>query len=191
MVHSIELVPDDDTEHEIARQWRSLAEAGLPSEQRTGPPSEPSATPRRPHLTLVACAEIDDQQADAAGALAAGALPLPVVVGAPMIFGSARSRRAGLILVRQVPARMELLGLQQRVLAACPPPVDRNFSTGRWAPHVTLARRLAPDQVGEALRVLAQANRGSPPEIEGRLVGCRLWRGDLKQARQLAAGPGS
>lgn len=191
MVHSIELVLDDDTEHEIARQWRSLAEAGLPSEHRSEPPADPSATPRRPHLTLVACTEIDDQQADAAGALAVEALPLPVVLGAPMIFGSARSRRAGLILVRQVPARIELLRLQQRVLAASPPPVDRNFSVGRWTPHVTLARRLAPDQVGEALRVLSEATRGSRPEVEGRLDGCRLWRGDLKQARQLTRCSGS
>jgi hypothetical protein len=108
---------------------------------------------------------------------------MPVVLGAPMIFGSARSRRPDLILVRQVLASVELLELQQQVVAVSPPAVDRHFEAGAWAPHVTVARRLAPGQLGAAVSALSVS--GSRPESEARLTGCRFWRGDLLVARQL------
>lgn len=188
MVHSIELLLDDAAEDLIRDQWRRLAEAELPSEHRAASPGGRSGdqrqpTPRRPHITLIACREIGEQTLTAAAEIVAGRMPLPVVLGAPMIFGSARSRRAELILVRQVPATVELLRLQQEVVAVSPPAIDRHFAAGAWAPHVTLARRLAPGQVGAALRALAVS--GSRPESEARLVGCRYWRGDLKLARPL------
>jgi 2'-5' RNA ligase len=179
MVHSIELLLDEQTEQLVQDQWRRLAEAGLPSEHREGE----SATPRRPHVTLIACRQIADHQASAAAAVVQGRLPMPVVLGAPMIFGSARSRRPDLILVRQVLARVELLELQQQVVAISPPAVDRHFAAGAWAPHVTLARRLAPEQLGAASVALSVS--GSRPESEARLTGCRFWQGDLLLARRL------
>lgn len=182
MVHSIELLLDDESEAAIKRQWRMLADAGLPSEHRS-----PSGGSRRPHITMIACEQIPVPTALGLGPSLSDALPLPVVVGAPMIFGIPKVGRPGLILVRQVVATVELLQLQQKVFAACPPPVEHRFETGFWAPHVTLARRLRPDQVPAALQLLARsgASVGTPRELSAQVSGARHWLGDLKQARNL------
>jgi 2'-5' RNA ligase len=176
VVHSIELLLDEPAEELIRQQWRALAEAGLPSEHRPG-----LSVPRRPHITLIACTRIEAEQADRAAHAVRPELPLPLGLGAPMIFGRGRSRRPDLILVRQVLASVALLQLQQRVAELCPPAVDQHFDAGRWAPHITLARRLAADQLGSALRAIS----GSGRETDAEVVGCRFWQGDLKQVRSL------
>lgn len=183
MVHSIELLLDDESEAAIRRQWRLLADAGLPSEHR---PAD-GGGPRRPHITLVACEQIPSQVASGFSPMLAESLPLPIVVGAPMVFGTAKVGRPGLILVRNVMANIGLLELQQRVLESAPPAVDTHFQAGRWAPHVTLAHRLRPDQIPAALQVLARsgASNGSPRELRADVVGCRHWQGDVRQARNL------
>lgn len=183
MVHSIELLLDDESEAALRRQWRLLADAGLPSEHR--PPE--GGGPRRPHVTLVAAEQVPAETATGLGPLLTEALPIPLVVGVPMVFGTAKVGRPGLILVRQVHPTVPLLQLQERVREACPAAVDDHFASGRWAPHVTLAHRLRPDQIAVALQLLARsgASNGAPREIEAKAVGCRWWQGDLKQARNL------
>jgi hypothetical protein len=182
VVHSIELLLDDEAEAAIKRQWRMLADAGLPSEHRS-----PSGSARRPHITMIACEQIPVPTALGLGPTLTGTLPLPAVVGAPMIFGTPKVGRPGLILVRQVVPSVELLQLQQKVVAACPPPVDHRFEPGHWAPHVTLSRRLRPDQIPAALQLLARtgASVGTPRELAAQMAGARHWLGDLKQARNL------
>lgn len=183
MVHSIELLLDDEAEAAIRRQWRLLADAGLPSEHR----APQGGGPRRPHITLVAAEQIPAQIATGLGPVISAALPIPLVVGVPMVFGTAKVGRPGLILVRQVHPTVPLLELQQQVRRNSPPAVDDHFNAGRWAPHVTLAHRLRPDQISVALQLLARtgASNGAPREIEARAVGCRWWQGDVKQARNL------
>ena len=183
MVHSIELLLDDEAEAAIKRQWRLLADAGLPSEHRP----DPGTGSRRPHVTVVACEQIPMATATGLGPTLSQALPLPVVVGVPMIFGTAKVGRPGLILVRQVLASPELLRLQQQLKDRCPPALDRHFDAGRWAPHVTLSRRLRPDQIPIALQLLARtgASNGAPREMSVKVTGARFWQGDLKQARSL------
>jgi hypothetical protein len=185
VAHSIELLLDDEAESAIKRQWRLLADAGLPSEHRTSQTG--SSAHHRPHVTMLACEQIPVATALALGPMLSEALPLPVVIGAPMIFGTMKVGRPGLILVRQLLASVELLQLQQRVLVACPEPLGENFAAGRWAPHVTIARRLRPDQIPAALQVLARSgsSNGTPRELPTRAVGCRYWQGDLHQARTL------
>ncbi|WP_168207571.1 2'-5' RNA ligase family protein [Microlunatus elymi] len=183
MVHSIELLLEDEAEAAIKRQWRLLADAGLPSEHRPAP----GTGSRRPHVTVVACEQIPMATATGLGPTLAEALPLPVTIGVPMIFGTAKVGRPGLILVRQVLANVRLLELQQRLKEGCPQALDGHFDEGRWAPHVTLARRLRPDQIPVALQLLARtgASNGAPREMQVNLTGARFWQGDLKQARNL------
>lgn len=184
MAHSIELLLDEESEGVVRRQWRMLADAGLPSEHRSG---RTGTSSHRPHITLLACAEIPVYTATGLTPVLDQALPMPLVLGAPMLFGSAKVGRAGLILVRQVLASVELLQLQQQVQHACPEPLGDNFSAGRWAPHVTLARRLRPDQLPAAVQVLARsgASNGSPRELSARAVSCRLWQSDAQLVRSL------
>jgi hypothetical protein len=184
VVHSIELLLDDEAEAAIRRQWRLLADAGLPSEHR----SPQGGGSRRPHITVIAAEQIASQAATGLIPTLNAALPLPVVIGDPMIFGTAKVGRPGLILVRQVHPTVPLLQLQQQVYDNCPGALGDHFVAGRWAPHVTLAHRLRPDQIPVALQLLARsgASNGAPRELEARVVGCRLWQGDLKQSRNLA-----
>ena len=51
-----------------------------------------------------------------------------------------------------------------------------NAVPGQWTPHVTLARRLVPAQLGRALRIA-----GKPPEITGSVAGLRRWDGSSKR----------
>lgn len=51
----------------------------------------------------------------------------------------------------------------------------------RWTPHVTLARRLLPEQVGTAIGLLLGA-----PDIDGRSTAVRRWDGDNRVERLVA-----
>ena len=154
-----------------------LHEAGLPSEGRPGR----SSPPARPHITLMACADIETERLDPITEIVRDALPMPLVLGSPLIFGRSTERRPGLILVRQVLPSIGLLELQQQVAGRCPPAVDRHFDAGSWAPHVTLGRRYAAEQIGPAVTVLGQRRH----DLAAQATGCRYWRGDLRQATQL------
>ena len=52
VAHSIELLPDDDTDVWFRRRWAALADAGLPSAQRV------RSDTNRPHVTLLAARHI-------------------------------------------------------------------------------------------------------------------------------------
>jgi 2'-5' RNA ligase len=170
VAQSVELLLDDRAEAALRRQWNLLAQAGLPSEWRPA-----GGEHHRPHVTLFA--------ADAVPAEAELELPsivarqeLELQLGAVMIFGPRRGR---CIVVRQVAASVALLELQARVAAACAADPHGQFGSGRWSPHVTLARRLRVDQVGPALTALDwTADR----TISARVVGCRRWDGTRKTA---------
>ena len=77
--------------------------------------------------------------------------------------------------------RRALLDLQQQVVRALRTPAYAGFEDGRWSPHVTLARRVAVDQVGPSLEALA----GSPPELVTRVRHARRWDSDRKLAWSL------
>ena len=56
--------------------------------------------------------------------------------------------------------------------------LDDSLASGRWTPHVTLALRLAPEQLGSAVQVLAS----TPRDLVGRVSGLRRWNGDARRA---------
>ncbi|KAA0084241.1 2'-5' RNA ligase family protein [Mycolicibacterium sp. P9-64] len=161
MAHSVELVFDQGTEAAVRRVWAALAEAGLRSQAPTS----------RPHVTLTV-AESIDAAVDASLAALVGRFPFPCRIGAPLVFG-----RTTAVLARLVVPSAELMDVQAEVYRRClphlhPGPMD-NVLPGRWTPHVTMARRVDPDRVGPALRIVGQ-------ELVGSAIGLRRWNGDEK-----------
>jgi 2'-5' RNA ligase len=144
VAQSVELTLDSVAEAALVAQCDRLAAAGL-------------ARPKRPEPAEPVLPEI------------VAGINLTVRIGALMIFGP---RNGECILVRQVPASVELLQLQQRVAVVCEADPAGQFGPGRWSPHVTLARRVPPAQVGKAVRVL-----GSRGELEATVERCRRWDG--------------
>jgi 2'-5' RNA ligase len=170
MAHSIELLLDERADTAVRQMWRALADTGLPSPHRV-----PSDT-RRPHITLVAAERIAPDIDRMLSGLAED-FPLPVVLGAPLVFGGDR-----LTLARLGVASAALLALHDEVYDLCLPFASNVFAhTGRWTPHVTLGRRLTAPQVGEALAAVD----GIAADIRARVVGLRRWDGDAKVERVL------
>ena len=165
MVHSVELLFDAGTESAVRGIWDDLMAAGVRSQAAHKSPSN------RPHVTLTVADRMDDA-ATAALSPALTRLPLACRIGAPMLFGG-----RSITLVRLVVPSAELLALQAEVhricLAHMPDGALANAEPGQWTPHVTLARRVAPDQLPQALPRLGH-------EIRGRITGLRHWDGNAK-----------
>lgn len=173
MVQSVELLLDDEAERAVLAEWDLLGDAGLPTSRRPDPP--PS---HRPHITLLAADAIDEGAEVALSRLVDG-LDLTVRIGAPLVFTKRRRDQVVLILVRQVVTSVALLRLQQQVVAAAGPGLGAEFAPGRWTPHVTLARRMNPDQVGAALGLLARQRHSA--ERDARITRARRWDGEAKR----------
>jgi 2'-5' RNA ligase len=163
MVHSIELLLDVDTESVIRRGWKALSDSGL----RSPPPTS------RPHVTMIVADGISPDVDDRLSAVL-HRLPVPCVIGAPMVFG-----RSPFILVRSVVPSMELLQLQAEVNRICvtylEPAAAPNTAVGQWSPHVTLARRVDASQLSRALTI-----RNTTRDIRGSVVGLRRWDGNKR-----------
>lgn len=168
MTQSVELVLDAEADRAVRAEWRALAQAGLPTAERTVP--SPS---HRPHVTLLAQDALPDG-AEAGLAEAVAGLGLTVPLGAVMLFGP---RRGSYVLVRAVVVSAALLELQRRVADVGGAGPDGQFGAGRWTPHVTLARRVRADQVGPSLAVL-----GAADGVEAHITECRRWDSDAKRA---------
>jgi 2'-5' RNA ligase len=163
MVHSIELLFDDETEATLHRIWDDLSAADLPSRIPAG----------RPHVTL-AVAERIEPDVDALLRPVAQRLPQECTVGAPLLFGHSNA-----VLARLVVPTAELLALHAEVHRICgprllPEPLPHSLP-GQWTAHVTLARRVEGAQLGAILRLA-----GQPSEIYGKLAGLRRWDGSQR-----------
>jgi 2'-5' RNA ligase len=173
VTQSVELTLDAEADRAVRDQWALLAEAGLPTEQRTVP--SPS---HRPHVTLYAGQTLDAEADGRLPELFVG-LDLPLRIGSVLLFGP---RRGQVVLVRQVVASQELLALQQAVAERCGASPDGQFGPGRWTPHVTLARRVAVGQVGAVLAAL-----GEVPELMAVSRDCRRWDSEHRETWSLTA----
>jgi 2'-5' RNA ligase len=164
MVHSVELVFDQDTEAALRHIWDGLREAGIPSQ----------APASRPHATLTVSERIDPVVDTELGSLSSR-FPFECRIGAPLLFGRSKA-----VLARLVVPTSELLDLHAEVYRIClphqePAPMP-NSAPGHWTAHVTLARRVVPAQLGRALRIA-----GKPSEICGNVIGLRRWDGASKR----------
>ncbi|WP_280276863.1 2'-5' RNA ligase family protein [Nocardia wallacei] len=170
MVQSVELLLDEPAETEIRRQWELLSEAGIPS---------PSPD-HRPHITVAVARQIWPRLDEVPAAQEFR--PLPIRLGGLLIFGARNP-----ILVRLVVPTDALLTLQRRlfsVIEKCPG-IPANIHPDAWTPHVTLARRLKPHQLGEAVHAVA-ADR----DFATTVVGIRRWDGDQRRDWPVARGSG-
>lgn len=166
-VVSLELVLDEAADAEIRREWTLLDEAGLPSQaQHTG-------ASNRPHITLLVRTALGDLATETLE----HRLPLDLTLGAPLLFGTGRTR----VLARSVVPRADLLALHAAVHTLAGPGDDVPHTVpGEWTPHVTLARRLPLDRVGEALA----AAPGSP--VVARVGGIRRWDAGTRTVSHVA-----
>lgn len=165
MVHSVELLFDDDTDAAVRRLWQGLAAAGVPSQAGHRSPTN------RPHVTLTVAEDMADGVDDALRPLL-DLLPFDGVIGAPMLFGGRT-----VTLVRLLVPSVELLDLHRAVDRACLPYVPAgplaHAAPGQWTPHVTLGRRLNPEQLPTALAVA-----GISSDIACRITALRHWDGN-------------
>jgi hypothetical protein len=169
MAHSIELLLDDRSDAAIRAVWHRLDDAGLPSQLRVK-----SAT-NRPHVTLLAADRIA-ADVDAELTRLRPHFPLPVSVGAPLVFGGGGK----LTLARLIVASAGLLDLHREVVERCLPHLPQepfaHSVPGHWTPHVTLGWRFTPEQLAQALAVID----GLSADIDAQVVGLRRWDGDQR-----------
>jgi 2'-5' RNA ligase len=170
-MHSIELLLDAEADAAVRAEWATLSRAGLPSL------AEHTGATNAPHVTLLAHPRLDDESDDALCALFAAALPLRVELGAPLVFGQGRR---GLALVRAVVPTAALLELHREVVGLTrlgDEPAVAHTLPDAWTPHVALARRLTPADVGTALEALADAEPALSPTT---LAAGRRWDSDAR-----------
>ncbi|MGC1208133.1 MAG: 2'-5' RNA ligase family protein [Ornithinimicrobium sp.] len=146
MVQSVELVLDDAADAAIRGQWATLAQAGLPSQADHISPSN------APHVTVGVADEIDEA-AETRLAEVVGVVPIPIRLGPIVLLGGRR-----VVLARMVVVTEPLLSLHSAVsqaLVDCPGQSDY-LRPGHWVPHVTLAGRLKPQMLPEAIDLLQE-----------------------------------
>ncbi|MFE7846626.1 2'-5' RNA ligase family protein [Microbacterium sp. NPDC057407] len=165
---SVELVPDAAVDAAVRADWARLDAAGLPHAGRNPSPSN------RPHLTLA----VRDHLDIAALAGVQELLPLPLHLGGIVLFR--HSRRV--VVARQVVVSAALLRLHHEIAERLGAPEPRYANTGRdrWTPHVTLARSVPIERLGEVLQTVAA------PEVEGAATGLRVWDAAAKIVTTLA-----
>ncbi|WP_245664564.1 hypothetical protein [Nocardia grenadensis] len=61
------------------------------------------------------------------------------------------------------------------------PDIPANLRPNQWTPHVTLARRVLPQRIGDAVAAVA-ADRDTTATV----VGVRRWDGDRRRAWSVA-----
>ena len=158
-VVSLELLLDDETDTRVRAEWSALAEAGFSSL------AGHTAASNRPHITLLVRGAVADLPAQVLAD--AVSLPLPITLGAPVLFGAGDRR----ILARSIIPSEALLTFHARIhaLARTDGPVTRSHPggdaphtrPGEWTPHLTLARRLRLVDLPRALELLDELNPDS------------------------------
>lgn len=176
MVQSVELLLDGDLDARVREQWRALVEAGLPSLGRHSGPTN------APHVTLTVASGVGPAHEDRlADALPRADLPMPVLLGGYVVFGTHKH-----VLARLVVPSARLLDLHARAADAWSDALElvETARPGRWTPHVTLASHLTDTQLGQALTAL----RALDPAVHdgaGAAVAVRRWDGTAKEAWDL------
>ncbi|GLK16030.1 hypothetical protein GCM10017602_05120 [Herbiconiux flava] len=165
-VVSVETVFGAAVEAAVRAEWEALAAAGMSS--LAGHTSASNA----PHLTLAVRPAEGGFGPFALPAEVAAVLPLPVVLGAPMLFGAGERR----VLVRSVLPSVGLLGLHRAVHAHLAASAGGGQDAphtrpGEWTPHVTLARRIRLEHVPAAVALIGG-------DIAGEIVGLRHWNAE-------------
>ncbi|MFJ3383824.1 MULTISPECIES: 2'-5' RNA ligase family protein [unclassified Curtobacterium] len=164
-MRSIELTLDEPSDAAVRTLWQTLVAAELPSLGHAGT--------NDPHVTLAA-GETLPVPTDVAAAL-----PTELRVAGVLLFPAGPGRHVlGLGVVVDEP----LARFHRTVHGVAPGSLDPSLP-GRWAPHVTLARRIRDVDLPAALRALTAD--GPIPEVLT-VGGLRHWDGQAKAVTRLA-----
>ncbi|WP_267625404.1 2'-5' RNA ligase family protein [Gordonia sputi] len=179
MAHSVEFLFDEDSERRLRALWDALAASNLPNAGRNPSPTN------RPHVTAAATHRID-AAADHAIHQCAETLPIPVTLGAPLVFG----RDDRLVVALLVVPTARLLAAHVRVVEALyghaftaddEPGVFSHSLPGSWTPHVTMARRVHSDALGDVMAALdLPSHSGRPDGTPATITAIRRWDGDSR-----------
>ena len=138
-MQALELLLDDDTDVVVREEWATLRDSGFPSQ------ADHTGATNAPHVTVLATEHlpVDDE---ALGSALATLLPIAVRLGPAIAFPARR-----IVLARLVVVDPALLRLHEAAVSASRAEPTPLTAPGRWVPHVTLARGIPLDRVGEAL----------------------------------------
>ena len=184
LAHSVEFLFDDESEVRLRMFWEALAASHLPNAG-----TNPSPT-NRPHVTAVATRRIDPA-ADRAVRQCTATLPIPVTVGAPLIFGRGDRLVVALLVVptaRLLTAHLQLVeALSGHAFTTDDEPgVFSHSLPGSWTPHVTMARRVHSDVLADVVAALDLPPRGiragatEDGGIRATITAIRRWDGDSR-----------
>ncbi|GAB2653759.1 2'-5' RNA ligase family protein [Gordonia jinhuaensis] len=173
MAHSVELLLDPESESWVVGIWAALSAAGLPSQGaiRSGT--------NRPHVTLVAAEHISPE-VDTSLASILPADPLRLGLTSVVVFGGKRATIALGVVMTDA-----LMSVHREVAAATTPHATRVFHHARpgdWTPHVTIARRVPGDRIGEVLGTIGVVGDGVTvaPQRDATAVALRRWDSDTR-----------
>jgi hypothetical protein len=152
-LHALELVPDDEGDAAVRRDWQALRDAGLASQL-----DHPAAT-NTPHVTVLALPTLPGETEARAAELLGPVLPVRVRVAGLAVLGGPKVTVARLLDVPDVLTRA-VLDLRAGAEGERHP---------GWLPHVTLARRMPRAQVQQALDLLGY------DDVELTLSSLRRW----------------
>ncbi|MED7953722.1 2'-5' RNA ligase family protein [Streptomyces sp. BE303] len=175
-MQTVELLCDAPFDRAVRTVWQRLADGGVDSLAHNTHPGH------RPHLTLASCARMPDGATERLDRLLRDALPLTVRLTGLLSF-SARSRRR--VLSLPVVPTLDLVLLHHRVWEALDgaEDPDQHYVPGRWSPHLSLTRRLTPEDVA-----LAHTLLGRHPDHVGSFDAARSFDSETQLARPLGAG---
>ena len=166
-MQALELLLDADTDDAVRREWATLGRAGLPNRaDHTGASNAPNVNAAR-HRS-------PPRHRRGLGAALKGVLPLELHLGPVVAFAGRR-----LVLARLVVADPALLALHAAVVQASRATPSPHTTTGRWVPHVTLARGIPMDELGAALSLLQS------PGVDGAATRVRRWDSVAKQTHPI------
>lgn len=166
-MQALELLLDPETDDVVRREWAALHQVGLPSQ------ADHRGETNAPHVTVFATEHLPATDIDLAAALSP-LLPLPVRLGPAVAFPGRR-----VVVARLVVPDADLLHLHAAAVAASGAEPTPLTNPGRWVPHVSLARGIPTDRVGEALALLRA------PGHDGTATRLRHWDSDARRATEL------
>lgn len=167
-LHSLELVPDEEGQDAVRRDWQRLHDAGLASQLDHRSPTN------APHLTVVAAPSLPDAAIDVATVRLGNLLPVRARAAGLLLLGGGR-----LTIARAVDLDDDVV---RRALAVRVQVPERQHVG--WLPHLTLARRVPRADAQRAVDVLGH------DDVVLRLTELRRWDPDRGQVRVIASAAG-
>ncbi len=163
-LHALELVPDRAGQDLVRRDWQALRDAGLPSQL------DHHGATNTPHVTVVSAPVLPEAAIDVAQVRLGSMLPVRARTAGLLLLGGRR-----VTLARALDLEDDVV---RRVLAVRVQVPDRQHVG--WLPHVTLARRVAREDVQRAVDVLGHE------DVVLTFTELRRWDPDLGAVTWLA-----